>query len=107
MTSDYLETLLIRIEARRESALEDCDANLAALLWDANETIAKLKATTATPLVKIKDKYQYYESFEKLWEYQQGALFLKKEHIYELRQPLCEFFYSSGFNTALANEKDK
>lgn len=48
MTSDYLETLLIRIEARRESALEDCDANLAALLWDAKETIAKLKANKAS-----------------------------------------------------------
>lgn len=107
MTTDYLETLLIRIEARRESALDDCEANLAALLWDAKEAIAKLKTTKTTPLVKLKDKNQYYESFQELWEHQQGALFLEKEDIYEFREQLCEFFYSSGFNTALASEKDK
>jgi regulator of replication initiation timing len=38
--------------------------------------------------------------FENLWEYQQGALFLKQDMIYSLRKELAEYFYGEGFKKA-------
>ena len=40
-------------------------------------------------------------NFRKLWEYQQGALFLKEENSsLEWRKTLAEYFYESGFYEA-------
>lgn len=36
-------------------------------------------------------------NFEKHWEHQQGAVFLKKDEIYALRKNLAEYFYRMGF----------
>ena len=35
-------------------------------------------------------------NFEKHWEHQQGAAFLKKDEIYALRKNLAEYFYRMG-----------
>jgi len=39
--------------------------------------------------------------FLKIWEYQQGALFLKEDEIYALRQNLANFFYDRGYEYSL------
>lgn len=35
-------------------------------------------------------------NFEELWEHQQGAIFLQKDHIYEFRKNLATFFFRKG-----------
>lgn len=37
-----IDDLLVRLQARRESALDDCHANLARLLWDVMEALQNL-----------------------------------------------------------------
>ncbi len=44
---------------------------------------------------KIDDK------FLKVWDYQQGAVFLKQDEIYAHRQNLAEFFYREGYKESL------
>lgn len=36
------------------------------------------------------------KTFEDLWKYQQGAVFLKQEEIYAHRKNLAEYFYKAG-----------
>ena len=38
--------------------------------------------------------------FDELWKYQQGALFLKKDMIYDLRKDLASYFYEAGYYDA-------
>ena len=45
-------------------------------------------------------------NFEELWQYQQGALFLKKDSIYDMRKDLAEYFYKAG-QEQLQNRFDK
>lgn len=37
------------------------------------------------------------EEFEHVWHYQQGALFLKRDQIYDLRKNLAEFFFREAY----------
>ena len=49
-----------------------------------------------TNITELKEKLTRKNDFEKEWEYQQGALFLKKDQIYDLRKNLAEYFYRKG-----------
>lgn len=44
--------------------------------------------------------------FEKVWELQQGALFLKQDQIYALKKNLAEYFYRKGYEQS-QKELDK
>lgn len=47
----------------------------------------------------------WYDSFEKIWQYQQGALFLKAENTsLEWRKSLADFFYRHGYHAAQTNK---
>ena len=37
------------------------------------------------------------KTFEELWNYQQGAVFLKQDEIYALRKDLARYFYEQGY----------
>ena len=41
--------------------------------------------------------------FEKEWQYQQGAVFLKRDEIYAHRKELAQYFYSKAYEQAYSD----
>jgi hypothetical protein len=46
-------------------------------------------------------------NFDKLWEHQQGAVFLKQDEIYAHRKNLAEFFFRMGYEYGKNEERER